>query len=165
MSCSNQTSTTIYIYIYIYIYTYIYEHIAIVSIIIVSACLWLCYHQLCFCYICRFEQYQQLSILSSHALCNLVGAARLPCALRCLQHEGGLWTICPKMFDTSVFKKTLLRIRIPLEVWVLKTPNQGVESSFCRCFAGRRLAKKEWLFTYTGRVRCPAWHSPGVANQ
>ena len=51
---------------------------------------------------------------------------------------------------TGVCEKTLLRRRIPLGKLARKTPNQGLECSFCHRTAGQGLAQKEWSFTDTG---------------
>ena len=48
-------------------------------------------------------------------------------------------------------EKTLLRRRRPLGTLDLKTPNQGLESSFCRCVAGQGLAQNECFVTDAGR--------------
>ena len=48
--------------------------------------------------------------------------------------------------ELPVSVKKLLWMRGPLGVSAEKAPNQGVESSFCCCLAGRRLLRKECVF-------------------
>ena len=48
--------------------------------------------------------------------------------------------------DTGVCEKTLLRIRRRAGTLALKTPNQGLESSFCCWIALSRFARKDCLF-------------------
>ena len=47
---------------------------------------------------------------------------------------------------TGVCEKTLLRRRIHVKLLVSRTPNRGLESSFCCWTAGQGLAQKECLF-------------------
>ena len=48
--------------------------------------------------------------------------------------------------ETGVCEKTLLRIRRREGKLASRTPNRGLERSFCRCVAGQRLAQKECFF-------------------
>ena len=48
--------------------------------------------------------------------------------------------------NKGVCEKTLLRRRIHVKLLASKTPNQGLESSFCCWTAGQGLVQKECLF-------------------
>ena len=53
------------------------------------------------------------------------------------------------MIDTGVCEKTLLRRRRPFGQLAWKTPNRGLESSFCRWIAWQGLAQKECVCSQT----------------
>ena len=63
--------------------------------------------------------------------------------------RGHCRALCPCVWYLCLWKKTLLRIRRQVGELAWKTSNQGLETSFCCCFAGPRLELKECFCSQT----------------
>ena len=56
------------------------------------------------------------------------------------------------LYHVTPSRSPCLRIRRHLGLLACKTPDQGLERSFCYCVVGQRLTEKECFFTDTGSI-------------